>query len=253
MRISPPNAHEATLDTAALPSNGCSAPESAVFYSPAPTPPAGVGGTKEGGVRVSQTIPMPGRRGARRARRSRTCARRREDHRQGLCHPPGRDGPTTVACSTNNRQQNEPAAAVSPTQPNKMTAGANDYCTTPTNGDAWAGFYYSSDSGANWTNSLLPGYPNDTTAEGTASPLHRPRARRRRPRAGVGPVRQRLLRRDRIQPRQTCERVDLGRPLQLDRGRDARLPAHRDRVARHAEPDLPRPLPRQGDDRGRPE
>ena len=39
-----------------------------------------------------------------------------------------------------------------------MTAGANDYCTVPTNGDAWAGFYYSSDGGANWTNSLLPGY-----------------------------------------------------------------------------------------------
>ena len=88
-----------------------------------------------------------------------------------VTHEGGTD-PTTVACSTNNRQQNEPAAAVSPTQPNKMTAGANDYCTTPTNGDAWAGFYYSSDSGANWTNSLLPGYPNDATAEGAASPLH---------------------------------------------------------------------------------
>ena len=88
-----------------------------------------------------------------------------------VTHEGGTD-PTTVACSTNNRQQNEPAAAVNPTQPNKMTAGANDYCTTPTNGDAWAGFYYSSDSGATWTNSLLPGYPNDTTPEGAASPLH---------------------------------------------------------------------------------
>ncbi len=72
-------------------------------------------------------------------------------------HDGGQDA-TTAACSTNNRQQNEPAAAVSPTQPSKMTAGANDYCTVPTNGDAWAGFYYSSDGGANWTNSLLPGY-----------------------------------------------------------------------------------------------
>ena len=85
-------------------------------------------------------------------------------------HDGGQDA-TTAACSINNRQQNEPAAAVSPTQPSKMTAGANDYCAVPTNGDAWAGFYYSSDGGANWTNSLLPGYSLDTTAEGQASPL----------------------------------------------------------------------------------
>jgi hypothetical protein len=76
-----------------------------------------------------------------------------------------------TACSTNNRQQNEPAASVSPTNPTLMTAGSNDYCTVPTAGDAWAGFYYSSDGGATWTDSLLPGYPGDTSAEGQASPL----------------------------------------------------------------------------------
>jgi hypothetical protein len=91
--------------------------------------------------------------------------------RQYVTHEGGQDA-TTIACSTNNRQQNEPTAAVNPTQPAKMTAGANDYCTTPTNGDAWAGFYFSSDNGSSWTNSLLPGYPMDTTAEGQASPLH---------------------------------------------------------------------------------
>ena len=91
--------------------------------------------------------------------------------RQYIRHDGGQDA-TTIACSSNNRQQNEPAAAVSPTQPTKMTAGANDYCPVPTNGDAWAGFYFSSDGGATWTNSLLPGYPQDTTAEGLASPLH---------------------------------------------------------------------------------
>src|SRR4029450_8878764 len=74
-------------------------------------------------------------------------------------------------CSTDNRQQNEPAASVSPTNSSLMTAGPNDYCTVPTAGDAWAGFYYSSDGGTTWTDSLLPGYVGDTSAQGLASPL----------------------------------------------------------------------------------
>jgi len=53
-----------------------------------------------------------------------------------------------------------------------MVAGSNDYCTVPTTGGTWAGFYYSSDTGANWTNSLLPGYPTDDSAEGQESPLY---------------------------------------------------------------------------------
>jgi hypothetical protein len=69
------------------------------------------------------------------------------------------------------RQQNEPTAAVDPLDVMKMTSGANDYCPVPTTTDAWAGFYYSSDGGASWVNSLLPGYPTDTSAEGRASPL----------------------------------------------------------------------------------
>src|SRR5215207_10925862 len=48
------------------------------------------------------------------------------------------------------RQQNEPTAAVNPLAPAKMTAGANDYCTVPTVGDAWAGFYYSANKGSTW-------------------------------------------------------------------------------------------------------
>ena len=85
-------------------------------------------------------------------------------------HDGGTDA-TITACSTNNRQQNEPAAAVNPVQPSKMTAGANDYCPVPTAGDSWAGFYFSSDGGTTWTNSLLPGYPTDTSTEGRQSPL----------------------------------------------------------------------------------
>jgi hypothetical protein len=65
------------------------------------------------------------------------------------------------------RQQNEPAAAVDPVLPAHMTAGSNDYCAVPTTTDAYGGFYYSSDSGATWTNSLLPGYPTDTSTEGS--------------------------------------------------------------------------------------
>jgi hypothetical protein len=69
------------------------------------------------------------------------------------------------------RQQNEPTATVAPNNPAHMTAGANDYCGTQTIGDAWAGFYYN--DGTGWKNSLLPGYPTDTSAEGQASPLYR--------------------------------------------------------------------------------
>ncbi len=91
--------------------------------------------------------------------------------RQYVRHDGGTDV-TIAACSVNNRQQNEPAATVAPHDASLMTAGANDYCSTPTAGDAWAGFYYSSDGGTSWTNSLLPGYPTDTSAEGRASPLY---------------------------------------------------------------------------------
>lgn len=83
----------------------------------------------------------------------------------------GGTDPVISRCSTDNRQQNEPTVSISPTTPSLMTAGSNDYCTVPTAGDAWAGFYYSSDGGLSWTDSLLPGYPGDTSADGAASPL----------------------------------------------------------------------------------
>jgi hypothetical protein len=80
--------------------------------------------------------------------------------------------PTAGGDGSGERQQNEPTAAVDPLNPNHMTAGANDYCPVQTIGDAWAGFYYSSDGGASWTNSLLPGYPTDTSTLGKQSPLY---------------------------------------------------------------------------------
>ena len=78
---------------------------------------------------------------------------------------------TIADCSTNNRQQNEPTAAVAPHNQSLITSGANDYCPVGTTGDSWAGFYYSADAGASWTNSLLPGYPGDNSPAGQASPL----------------------------------------------------------------------------------
>jgi hypothetical protein len=100
--------------------------------------------------------------------------------REYVRHDGGTD-PTITTCNSDapanpnagERQQNEPTAAVNPLDVMKMTSGANDYCPVPTTTDAWAGFYYSGDGGGSWVNSLLPGYPTDTSAEGQQSPLYR--------------------------------------------------------------------------------
>jgi hypothetical protein len=84
------------------------------------------------------------------------------------CNDPG-----TGTGAASRRQQNEPAASVDPLNEDHMTAGANDYCNVPTGGDAWAGFYYSDTHGASWVNSLVPGYFQDTSAAGQASPQYR--------------------------------------------------------------------------------
>jgi hypothetical protein len=70
-----------------------------------------------------------------------------------------------------NRQQNEPAVAINPRNPRLMVASSNDACTVVHFGDGWLGFYVSRDGGSNWVNSLLPGYPTDTSAEGRESPV----------------------------------------------------------------------------------
>jgi hypothetical protein len=70
-----------------------------------------------------------------------------------------------------NWHQNEPAAAINPSDPQVIVAGANDNCGVVTFGDGWMGFYVSTDGGATWVNSLNPGYPSDTSAEGQASPI----------------------------------------------------------------------------------
>jgi hypothetical protein len=67
-------------------------------------------------------------------------------------------------------QQNEPPAAVDPTDPNTVISGANDYCATDLD-VGLMGFNYSRDAGESWRASLIPGYPFDTSAGGQSSPL----------------------------------------------------------------------------------
>src|ERR1044071_9768524 len=103
------------------------------------------------------------------------------DH--GYVRYDGGSDPVIVSCGSDatteapggdaggNRQQNEPTVAVKPDDPNFIAASANDYCTVPLTADAWQGIYVSTDGGVTWINSLLPGYPGDTSAAGAASPL----------------------------------------------------------------------------------
>ena len=66
----------------------------------------------------------------------------------------------------NLTQNNEPFSVVDPQNPDLVLAGWNDYCS------GWMGLGFSTDGGESWTNSLVPGYPADTSAGGTASPEH---------------------------------------------------------------------------------
>src|SRR5438309_4332785 len=84
----------------------------------------------------------------------------------------GASDATTSACSTGRRSQNEPTVAIDPHNTRIVTAGANDYCTQIVNGDVWAGYYRSADGGSSWQDSLVPGYPADSSAAGAASPTH---------------------------------------------------------------------------------
>src|SRR5437763_1150925 len=82
-------------------------------------------------------------------------------------------GDAITACGQNKRQQNEPSVAVDARTPSTVVAGSNDYCTVELAGGTWTGFYRSTNSGATWADSLLPGYPTDNSPEGLASPLQR--------------------------------------------------------------------------------
>lgn len=77
------------------------------------------------------------------------------------------------------QRQNEPSMAASTRNPLHLLAGSNDYRTVDLpglqdggeTGDAWLGLYKSLDGGQRWTSTLLPGYPQDTSDAGIASPM----------------------------------------------------------------------------------
>jgi hypothetical protein len=79
---------------------------------------------------------------------------------------------TLERCSEGRRQQNEPTVAVNPHDTDVVVAGSNDYCASIVNNEVWTGYYRSEDGGATWANSLVPGYPDDSSEAGLASPVH---------------------------------------------------------------------------------
>jgi hypothetical protein len=85
-------------------------------------------------------------------------------------HDLGQDDTIELCNSTdpadfgNLTQNNEPFSVVSPTNPDLVIAGWNDYCS------GWMGLGFSTNRGEDWTNSLVPGYVGDTSAEGQATP-----------------------------------------------------------------------------------
>ena len=56
-------------------------------------------------------------------------------------------------------QNNEPFSVVDPSNPNLVITGWNDYCSD------WMGLGFSTDAGQTWTDSLVPGYPADTSTD----------------------------------------------------------------------------------------
>jgi hypothetical protein len=77
------------------------------------------------------------------------------------------------------QKQNEPSLAMSTRNPCHLLAGANDYRAVNLPGlpgdaeigDAWLGWYESTDCGATWYSTLVPGYPQDASPAGMASPV----------------------------------------------------------------------------------
>ena len=68
------------------------------------------------------------------------------------------------------KSQNEVTIATFQNRPEILVATARDL-RLPTR-LSWPGYYRSTDGGETWRNSLVPGYPGDTSPEGQSSPVH---------------------------------------------------------------------------------
>jgi hypothetical protein len=78
---------------------------------------------------------------------------------------------TLDECSISKGRQNEPAVVVDPRNTSVLLGSSNDYCGVYNRGAAagavgpiWLGYYRSTDGGASFTSSLVPGYPDDHSA-----------------------------------------------------------------------------------------
>ena len=77
---------------------------------------------------------------------------------------------TLDECTVSRGRENEPAVAVDPRNTNVLLGSSNDYCGVYNRGalagavgPIWLGYYRSTDQGASFTSSLVPGYPDDTS------------------------------------------------------------------------------------------
>ncbi|HET7089602.1 MAG TPA: sialidase family protein [Anaerolineae bacterium] len=93
----------------------------------------------------------------------------------------------TPSKDAQNRQSNEPTVAISGAASpvtgevgDIIASGANDYRMVPYFGDSWMPVYLSFDGGATWFgaapfpngyNTMVPGFPTDTSPEGLSSPI----------------------------------------------------------------------------------
>ena len=77
---------------------------------------------------------------------------------------------TLNECTVAKGRQNEPSVAVDPRNQSVLVGSSNDYCGVYNRGVAggavgpiWLGYYRSQSGGSQWTSSLVPGYPDDTS------------------------------------------------------------------------------------------
>ena len=94
------------------------------------------------------------------------------DHTYVSSGTPGYTDSVLNECSVSRGRHNEPTVAIDPRDTNVVLGSANDYCGVYRDvngvpqpiGPIWLGYYRSTDGGGAWTNSLVPGYPGDTSS-----------------------------------------------------------------------------------------